>query len=158
MYGALASSDGHTNQKAELTAVIRALQLVRLRRVQCGKLSIFTDSKYVIQGLNEWIPDLWRSNGYRTAKNLVVVNAELFKSLDVEVTLSMERGIPVTLSHVPREQNKKVDALAKLGAASGMPLMTLRSPDEGSIKEVGVEIQKKMSSVGKRGAKADGVG
>lgn len=158
MYGALASSDGHTNQKAELTAVIRALQLVRLRRVQCGKLSIFTDSKYVVQGLNEWIPYLWRSNGYRTAKNHVVVNAELFKSLDVEVTLSMERGIPVTLSHVPREQNKKADALAKLGAASGMPSMTLRRPDEGSIKEAGVKIQKKMSSVSKRGAKVDRVG
>lgn len=158
MYGALASSDGHNNQKAELIAVIRALQLIRLRRLQCEKLSIFTDSEYAVQGLNEWIHDLWRSNVYRTAKNHAVINADLFKSLDMEVTLSMERGIPVTLSHVPREQNKKADALAKLGAASGVPSMTLRSPDEGSSKKAGVGIPKKMSSVSKKGAKADRAG
>ena len=144
MYGALSSSDSHTNQKAELTAVIRALQLVRLRKIPCTSISIFTDSKYAVQGLNEWIPNLWRLNGYRTSKNRVVVNADLFKSLDEEFSISIKRGVPVTISHVPREQNKKADALSKLGAVCKVPLVTLSSPIGGSKKEAGVEATRKV--------------
>ncbi|KAL9131062.1 MAG: hypothetical protein Q9175_006860, partial [Cornicularia normoerica] len=154
MYAALASGDTHTNQKAELTAVIRALQLVRLRRIPCANISIFTDSKYAVQGLNEWIPHLWRSNGYRTTKNRVVVNANLFRSLDGEVTLSIKSGIPVTLSHVPREQNRKADALSKLGAASSVPSLTLSNPNRGSNNEAGVETTGKLDKGGKKGGEA----
>lgn len=155
MYGALAPSDSQTNQKAELTAVIRALQLVRLRKITCGKISIFTDSKYAVQALNDWIPNLWRSNGYRTTRNRVVVNADLFRSLDEEVSLSMKRGIPVMLSHIPREQNKKADALSKLGAASDTPSMTVRNPSKGSSKGAKVEATGKTGKGGKRGAEAE---
>ena len=135
LYGALASGDPHTNQKAELTAVIRALQIVRLRKIPCEKISIFTDSKYAVDGLNDWIPNLWRSNGYLTAKKRVVVNADLFRSLDEEVSHSMKNGVSVTLSHVPREQNRKADALSKRGAASSVPPMTLSNPHKGGGDE-----------------------
>ena len=155
MYGALASRDGHTNQKAELTAVIRSLQLVRVRKISCTSISIFTDSKYAVQGLNEWIPTLWRSNGYRTSKNRAVVNAELFKSLDEEVSLSVKRGVPVTLSHVPREQNMKADALSRLGAASCTPSMALNNSNEGTSKEAKVGKGGEMGKGGNKGAKAE---
>lgn len=134
IYGALASGGPHTNQKAELTAVIRALQIVRLRNVPCEKISIFTDSKYAVQGLNDWIPNIWRSNGYHTAKKRVVVNADLFRSLDKEVSLSIKNGVPVTLEHVPREQNRKADALSKWGAASTVPSISLSNPHKGANK------------------------
>lgn len=138
MYGALASSDGHTNQKAELTAVIRALQLVRLREIPCANVSIFTDSKYAVDGLNDWIPNLWRSNGYRTTKGRVVVNADLFRSLDEEVSLWTKTGVPVKLSYVPREQNQKADALSKLGATSSVPSFSIVHPEKASSdKEAG---------------------
>ena len=135
MYGALASSDSHTIQKAELTALIRALRLVHLRKVPCTSISLFTNSKYAVQGLNEDIPNRWRSNGYRTSKNREVVNADLFRSLDEEVTLSNERGVPVTLSHVPRDQSKEADALAKRGAASGVPSLAISNIHKGRSKE-----------------------
>ena len=151
MYGALSSSDSHTNQKAELTAVIRALQLVRRRNISCAKISIFTDSKYAVQGLNDWIPR-WRSNGYRNAKNQPVVNADLFKSLDQEDALSRKRGIPVTLSHVPREQNKKADALSKLGAGSEGPSIKLGNPKKASSEQPETEAKGKSSKEGKKGA------
>lgn len=115
MCGSLAQADIHTNQKAELTAVIRALQLIRVRKIPCGVISIFTDSKYAVQGLNEWIPR-WRHNGYRTSHNHGVVNADLFRSLDHEVSLLKEEGIPVKIVHVPRAENRKADALSKMGA------------------------------------------
>lgn len=53
MYGALASSDSHTNQKPELITVIHVLQIVRVRKMQSAKIVIFTNSKYGVQGLNE---------------------------------------------------------------------------------------------------------
>ncbi len=112
---AVAGDSVHTNQKAELTAVIRALQLIRLRKIPCGAVSVFTDSKYAVQGLNEWIPR-WRGNGYRTSKNHGVANADLFRSLDYEVSLLMEQGTFVKLTHVPRDTNREADALSKSGA------------------------------------------
>ena len=155
MYGALSSSGSHTNQKAELTAVIRALQLVRRRNISCAKISIFTDSNYAVQGLNDWIPRLWRSNGYRNAKNHPVVNADLFKSLDEEVSLSHKRDVPVTLSHVPREQNKKADALSKLGAGSDVPSLKIGNPNKGSSEQPDVEATANSGKGSNKGAKAE---
>ena len=151
MYGALASGDSHTNQKAELTAVLRALQIVRLRKIPCAKISIFTDSKYAVDGLNDWIPNLWRSNGYLTAKKRGVVNADLFKFLDEEVSLSIKNGVPVTLNHVPREQNREADALSKRGAASSRQPMTLGIPHKGTSKGGGDKTMGKAENNGKGG-------
>ena len=148
LYGALASGEPHTNQKAELTAVIRALQIVRRRKLPCDKISIFTDSKYAVQGLNEWIP-IWRSNGYLTAKKRAVVNADLFRSLDKEVSLWIKNGVPVTLNHVPREQNRKADALSKRGAVSSVPSMTLCNPHKGTSKGGGDEARRESEKDGK---------
>lgn len=54
--GPLGDHDIHTNQRAELTAVIRAIELVMAYNVPCKKVQIFTDSMYAVMGLNEWIP------------------------------------------------------------------------------------------------------
>lgn len=129
----LSTTEKHTSQRAELTAVIRALELVRARKVPCKKISIFSDSMYAVQGLNEWIPK-WRVNGYRNAQKKAVANADLFKKLDNEAVRSAESGILVQLSHVPREENRIADGLAKAGAQG--PLggpgfeMALVSPDK----------------------------
>ena len=111
----LCITDHHTNQRAELLAVIRALQLVQVRSLGCRRVSIFTDSMYAVQGLNEWIPK-WRTTNYRTAQKKKVGNADLLKLLDQEVTKSKNQGIPVALKHVPREENTAADTLAKSGA------------------------------------------
>jgi len=118
LYGALAEDSTHTNQKAELTAIVRALQFVRKRKIPCQRISLSADSKYAVQGLNEWIPR-WRQNGYRTAKNRAVVNADLFRSLDEEVFALKKSGILVTLSHVPRDANRKADVLSRKGPVGG---------------------------------------
>lgn len=90
MRGALSQDKTNTNHRAELTAVIRALQIVRRRGLRCGRIALFTDSDYAVQGLNEWIPR-WRQKGYRTSKNRGVVNADLFRVLDQEASLSREK-------------------------------------------------------------------
>ncbi|KAL8916927.1 MAG: hypothetical protein Q9172_006049 [Xanthocarpia lactea] len=125
---ALAETEKHTNQRAELLAVIRALQLVHVRQVPCSQIQLFKDSMYAVKGLTEWIPK-WRTNGYRTAQKKPVGNADLFKILDQKTTELMKVGVLVRLNHIPREQNSIADRLAKLGAV-GAPGCPISSPSD----------------------------
>ena len=151
MYGPLASDEPHTNQNAELIAVIRALQIVRLRKIPCEKISIFSDAKYAVDGLNDGIPNLRLSNGYPTAGKRVFVNVDIFRSFDEEVSLSTENGVPMTLNHVPREQNRKAFTLSKRGAASSRPSMTLSYLHKGTSKGGGNEARANPEKHGQDG-------
>jgi len=67
-----------TNNKMELTASIRALQSLKSNDIT---VDLYTDSKYVIQGINEWI-DSWRAKDWKTANKKPVKNVDLWKQLD----------------------------------------------------------------------------
>jgi ribonuclease HI len=51
----------------------------------------------------------WKVNGFRTAKKKPVVNMDLFKKFDEEVTPLNKPGVQVFFWHVLREQNKLAD-------------------------------------------------
>jgi len=69
-----------TNNRMELQAVIEGLRaLKRPCRVQLN-----TDSRYVMQGLNDWMPG-WKRNGWKTAAKKAVKNQDLWQALDAEV-------------------------------------------------------------------------
>ena len=67
-----------TNNKMELTASIRALQALKSNDIT---VDLYTDSKYVIQGINEWI-DAWKAKDWKTANKKTVKNIDLWKQLD----------------------------------------------------------------------------
>ena len=67
-----------TNNKMELTASIRALQTLKSNNIT---VDLYTDSKYVIQGINEWI-DSWRAKDWKTANKKPVKNVDLWQQLD----------------------------------------------------------------------------
>ena len=67
-----------TNNKMELTASIRALQALKSNDIT---VDLYTDSKYVIQGINEWI-DAWKAKDWKTANKKPVKNVDLWKQLD----------------------------------------------------------------------------
>jgi len=67
-----------TNNKMELTASIRALEVLNSSDIT---VDLYTDSKYVIQGINEWI-DSWKAKGWKTANKKPVKNIDLWKRLD----------------------------------------------------------------------------
>ena len=67
-----------TNNKMELTASIRALQSLKSNDIT---VDLYTDSKYVIQGINEWI-DAWKAKDWKTANKKKVKNIDLWKQLD----------------------------------------------------------------------------
>ncbi len=69
-----------TNNRMELTAVIEGLKGLKL---PC-EVDLFTDSKYVMQGLTEWLAK-WKSNGWKTAARKPVKNIDLWQQLEAEV-------------------------------------------------------------------------
>ena len=98
-----------TNNRMELTAAIMALEaLTRPCRVD-----LHTDSKYVMQGVTEWIHG-WKARGWKTADKKPVKNDDLWKRLDAarqrhEVHWRWVKG------HAGHELNERADALANRG-------------------------------------------
>ena len=69
-----------TNNRMELLAVINAL-----KEVSSVEIDIYTDSKYVKNGIESWINN-WKMNGWMTAAKQPVKNKDLWLELDALVT------------------------------------------------------------------------
>jgi ribonuclease HI len=96
-----------TNNRMELRAVIESLKLLK----NSSELTIYTDSKYVIDGISSWIKG-WKKNGWRTANRQPVKNAELWQQLDEEVTKHKIKWQWVK-GHAGNHFNEIVDQLAR---------------------------------------------
>ena len=66
-----------TNNKMELTAAIMALKEIK----EPCEIILYTDSKYVLQGIEQWIHN-WKKRGWRGANKKPVKNIDLWKELD----------------------------------------------------------------------------
>jgi len=66
-----------TNNRMELMAAIGGLGVLKRR---CA-VQLYTDSKYVLQGITEWLPQ-WKARGWRTASREPVKNQDLWEKLD----------------------------------------------------------------------------
>jgi len=98
-----------TNNRMELTAVIRGLEALKR---PCQVL-VVTDSKYVLQGMTEWIEG-WKRKGWRTAAKKPVLNSDLWQMLDQLAsvhTLSWEW----VKGHSGHPMNELADRLANRG-------------------------------------------
>ena len=74
----LSGSELHTtNNRMELTAVIKALE----HYDEAREIEVFTDSKYVMQGITEWIKN-WKTNHWKTSQKKDVKNKDLWVLLD----------------------------------------------------------------------------
>ena len=69
-----------TNNRMELIAVIEGLRALK----RPCQIELITDSKYVLQGINEWVHN-WKRNGWKTAARKPVKNVDLWRQLDDEV-------------------------------------------------------------------------
>ena len=65
-----------TNNQMELTAPIKALEFFSDKE----NIKIFTDSKYVKEGITKWIK-IWEKNGWKNSKKKMVKNIDLWKKL-----------------------------------------------------------------------------
>ena len=101
---------GTTNNRMELTAVIRAISAARKH----NEIEIHTDSQYVKNGMQTWIKN-WRKNNWRTADRKPVKNQDLWQQLDELVSAVKVHWVWVR-GHNGEELNERCDELAR-GAA-----------------------------------------
>lgn len=101
-----------TNNRMELTAVISALAALKQR---C-RVTIYTDSQYVRQGITSWIHN-WKQRGWRTADKQPVKNVELWQRLD-ELNAAHEVSWRWVKGHSGDPGNERADALANKGVDS----------------------------------------
>ena len=95
-----------TNNRMELTAVIRALEALK-RPVRAR---VYTDSEYVRRGVSEWLP-AWKARGWRTAERKPVKNQDLWQRLD-ELNAGHRIEWRWVRGHSGVPDNERVDRLA----------------------------------------------
>ncbi|HRP98319.1 MAG TPA: ribonuclease HI [Rhodocyclaceae bacterium] len=109
-----------TNNRMELTAVIRALEL--LKRPVAAR--VHTDSQYVQKGISEWIHG-WKARGWKTASKTPVKNVDLWQALDRATSRHKLDWVWVR-GHAGHPENERADELARRGVAavrkSGAPV------------------------------------
>ncbi len=109
----LCGGEAHTtNNRMELTAVIRALEALKR---QC-RVKLHTDSKYVQQGITAWIHD-WKKRGWKTAARKPVKNEDLWRRLD-ELAQQHEIEWLWVKGHAGHDGNERADELANRGVAT----------------------------------------
>jgi ribonuclease HI len=107
---------GTTNNRMELTAVIRALEALK----RPCRVTLYLDSQYVLKGITEWLPG-WKAKGWRTAARQPVKNVELWQALDALVS---QGGHTIdwrwVRGHNGDPGNERADALANLGVETAL--------------------------------------
>lgn len=98
-----------TNNQMELTAPIEALKYLKKRKI-IMPIEIFSDSKYVILGITEWIKN-WMKNNWRNANKKPVLNRELWEELHELDTELKPKWIYVE-GHNGDKYNERADAIA----------------------------------------------
>jgi len=98
-----------TNQRMELRAAVEALRALK----RPCHITIYSDSRYVIQGITEWIRN-WKRNGWKTAAKKDVVNADLWQQLD-QACAGHTIQWQWVKGHAGNEGNERADELARRG-------------------------------------------
>lgn len=98
-----------TNNRMELTAAIEALKALR-RPVNA---TIYTDSQYLIKGLEQWLP-AWKARGWQTAGKQPVKNRDLWELLD-QLASEHQLSWHWVKGHAGNPGNTRADALANQG-------------------------------------------
>lgn len=100
-----------TNNRMELMAAIMALEALK----RPCKVELHTDSKYVMQGITEWMRG-WKARGWLTADKKPVKNADLWQRLDA-ARLRHDVKWRWVKGHAGHELNERADGLANRGVA-----------------------------------------
>ena len=96
-----------TNNQMEITAAIKALKDINSKE----KIQIYIDSKYVKQGITEWIKK-WKVNGWKNSRKEEVKNKDLWLELDKLTSQNSIEWIWVK-AHSVNTLNNEVDLLAR---------------------------------------------
>jgi len=98
-----------TNNRMELTAAIIGLESLN----KPYSVTLTTDSKYVMNGITDWIKN-WKKRGWKTAAKKPVKNEDLWRRLD-KACSQHEINWQWVKGHSGHRENELVDALANQG-------------------------------------------
>ena len=104
------SKNGTTNNEMELQAILEALKALKVDSAPNHTYHIYTDSKYVINCMDNWIHN-WMKNGWRTADKKPVKNRELIQELYKYIQL-YKPTFHWVKGHANHPINNRVDELA----------------------------------------------
>lgn len=102
-----------TNNRMELTAAIKGLEALKKR----SRVTLYTDSRYVMDGLQLWLPR-WKANGWKTSDKKPVKNAELWRALD-EAAQRHDVVWRWVQGHSGHIENERADLLARSAIPAG---------------------------------------
>ena len=98
-----------TNNRMELTAVIEGIAALS----QPCKISVTSDSTYVLKGVQEWMP-AWKKRSWKTASKKPVKNVDLWQKLDAVIT-QHDIAWHWVKGHSGHTENEIADQLANRG-------------------------------------------
>ena len=96
-----------TNNRMELTAAIKGLESLK----QPSQICLYTDSKYLKDGITKWI-DRWKGNGWYTIDGMPVKNQDLWHRLDTLISYHDIEFIWLR-GHAGHPKNEHADRLAR---------------------------------------------
>ncbi len=96
-----------TNNRMELQAIIEGLKQLK----QPCQVHIVTDSKYALDGWNQWLPR-WQANHWKTADRKPVKNQDLWQAL-VDAAHGHQLEWEWVRGHQGHADNERADALAR---------------------------------------------
>jgi len=105
----LGGEEETTNNRMEMMAVIEALGALK----KPSNVKLYTDSKYVMQGITEWLEG-WKARGWKTASKKPVKNKDLWERIDEQVQKHNVEFIWVK-GHAGHPENERADELARSG-------------------------------------------
>ena len=100
-----------TNNRMELTAVIKSLEALNGMKDLPRKVALYTDSQYVQKGITEWIQK-WKLNSWRTSDKKPVKNQDLWQRLE-EASLGFYLEWVWIKGHAGNEYNERCDVMTK---------------------------------------------
>jgi len=98
-----------TNNRMEMTAIIEALKTVKM---DCN-ITLYTDSKYVMDGITKWLSN-WKKKGWITSNKKPVKNKDLWQILEESISKHNIEWQWVK-GHAGIPGNEKADELANQG-------------------------------------------
>ena len=99
-----------TNNRMEMRAVIESLKTLK----KLSEVTLYTDSKYGMDGITKWIFN-WKKNGWKGSDKKPVKNVDLWQELDAEVAKHQIKWVWVK-GHSGNKFNEIADVLARTAA------------------------------------------
>lgn len=105
-----------TNNVAEVSGAAQSFAFADQYEIK--KISLFTDSEYVVNGVNSWLP-IWKKNNWIKRDGNVVTNKEAWQVLDQNLQKLISKGVDVEVKWVKGHSTYLGNRLADMNADIG---------------------------------------